>query len=1217
MIIDKYLRTWLGFDDSSAKGKDNTGSDWNWSTAGTIVADAIHGSAVKISAADFYSRNNMDLGGSDFTIQFHCKATQNNNTEGYGILSMSINSVTKSSGKLFQLKDTPKTGEYILDYSPSGAPASAIADLVSYNTGVTAPNVWMHVAIVYQHTLKTLSLFLDGTKVKDCVFTDAVTRQGWKLQLALAHTLDKGYSRYGYCTIDEFSVHDGVALYTADFTPPTASYYTEIVADFATERTVKQKWRYQNEGRADLLTVTGGTTLTDLPLEQSVTGVAFYQPNQTACFGIPAAEEIWIRLDIYTTANYQNNDRLRIYSSDGNGVNGWNTHATITNKYMLWHNGTSKNGPNYFSKNELRSMIVHMKSGTSDGVVEYWFNNGDSDRYIGNVNKGADFANVYIQMDGSNIWVSNLIISNVELTFADGFNVALFDTERLLSKSLALPFDTERIVNKTWRYENYGTATLLTVAGNTLTNLPIEKSGIRSAFWQSGRVGCFDIPAAKELWVKWDLYYTGSAKWRVYNRENGNDTGVAQQNDATSLVCYINGPTMADVKPAGTITKAARKTYLLHMVSDATNGVIELWIDGQKYYSDNFQSQGLVYKGNVNNGDYFTGLYMQSDNNTNLFSNVIISDGQIGFNENTWEETDAERVIHTSVALNFDTVRQIVSQEISVNADFDLSRVIVTSTEAITDTERVLSYGGYLDADIERKLQNAVTVDFDTQRRLKIPVVDYPDTERVIQYSAEVTIDIQRVILESVEFNCDIWRQLPHRVNENSTFLQSVTISLQEQQLTDNVSFVMAGDINILDAVTFHAWDYILHCRAEETSKRGVLLSCKCTVDIDQLLYQQMAYKIPESKWEWTDEYLEKFDKFKLEHKDMSDVKKMPSALASTHITAIANALGLNVVLQFDDWVSTLNTEVKSGTNYAGLLSELFGWTSRLPHLMINCYIRGNTMHVVQRGHEQNTVVLDGNKLSVHTVNKKLMRMTWGSDLNSETEVVPYYYDWTEYEKTPLPEDLGNGWKLNNDGLVSEYINEYSGESTLVTCSYDVDRLGRKMLRKETAAGVVTIHEPIGLNQKKVVSYDEDGILGSAVTPSNLDDRVTPYQASSAFRGGMVVSDVQGNQYLVLRITYHQEEIDMKRRTVYGLAMIDTSFPVDGQEMLEFLTQQIMWLDRKTEESVTLDIYDYQHLIDFNDKIVWHGNTYYLRSNTAIKNENIVNKQTLEFVRWY
>jgi folylpolyglutamate synthase/dihydropteroate synthase len=65
------------------------------------------------------------------------------------------------------------------------------------------------------------------------------------------------------------------------------------------------------------------------------------------------------------------------------------------------------------------------------------------------------------------------------------------------------------------------------------------------------------------------------------------------------------------------------------------------------------------------------------------------------------------------------------------------------------------------------------------------------------------------------------------------------------------------------------------------------------------------------------------------------------------------------------------------------------------------------------------------------------------------------------------------------------------------------------------------------------------------------------------------------------------------------------------------LTQAIMWLDRKTEESVKVDLYDYPHLIDFNDRIVFEGNTYYLRSNTFTMNERIINRQSLEFVRWY
>ena len=90
----------------------------------------------------------------------------------------------------------------------------------------------------------------------------------------------------------------------------------------------------------------------------------------------------------------------------------------------------------------------------------------------------------------------------------------------------------------------------------------------------------------------------------------------------------------------------------------------------------------------------------------------------------------------------------------------------------------------------------------------------------------------------------------------------------------------------------------------------------------------------------------------------------------------------------------------------------------------------------------------------------------------------------------------------------------------------------------------------------------------------------------------------------------------MMKRTINGVSMIDTSFPVEGEEFLQFLTEQIVWLNRKIEESITVDVYDYTHIIDFNDRIIFGGNVYYLRSNTFTKNEKIVNRQSLELVRW-
>ena len=87
--------------------------------------------------------------------------------------------------------------------------------------------------------------------------------------------------------------------------------------------------------------------------------------------------------------------------------------------------------------------------------------------------------------------------------------------------------------------------------------------------------------------------------------------------------------------------------------------------------------------------------------------------------------------------------------------------------------------------------------------------------------------------------------------------------------------------------------------------------------------------------------------------------------------------------------------------------------------------------------------------------------------------------------------------------------------------------------------------------------------------------------------------------------------------TLSGIALYDSSFPVSGAEKLIELTAALKWLNRKTQETISMDIYDYPHVIDFNDRIIFNGATYFLESNTVVKTPRIVNKQSVQLVRWY
>ena len=228
-----------------------------------------------------------------------------------------------------------------------------------------------------------------------------------------------------------------------------------------------------------------------------------------------------------------------------------------------------------------------------------------------------------------------------------------------------------------WRYENEGTAEGLKVSGTTVTGLNSTKSKTGTAFWQTNRVSTFPIPATKELWVKFDLYY-GGAQWRVYDRLNGNDTGFGLIDNTTTLVSYINGPIKLVPKPVDTITKNQLHTFLKAHPTHIQI-VFEIWVNGTKYYTDDYADEGLIYKGNIENGADFENFYLQSQNANCLFSNVIISNAPIGLGEN------------------------VIGYGLTSSLDFDLKTEITTSVELNCDLERnvqkIFRYENYGTAD--------------------------------------------------------------------------------------------------------------------------------------------------------------------------------------------------------------------------------------------------------------------------------------------------------------------------------------------------------------------------------------------------------------------------------------------------------------------------------------------------------------------------------------
>lgn len=1058
------------------------------------------------------------------------------------------------------------------------------------------------------------------------------------------------------------------------------------------------EWRYDNIGLVSgLIHASNATQLSNLPSSQSKTGVAFYNSDyDVKLFDVPNCTEYWIRFDVCTTSEGSASvgDDNTIYSGmedpQPTGLTVWNTHS-YGYEVQVWACGESEVLELAYYTG-LKSFLVHMRADATNGFVEafmggyglLWDFSGDE------INTGDPFE--YLSAYGeSTAFISNVIISNQPLWLDDDAITDIrvsyvADMERVVSSTVAVSFDAERVLTdgyavaisfdtmrmthvpaSEWRYENIGKIDTLqnTTTAVQLSNLPSTQSRTGVAFYQTEYdVDLFNgTQQAKEVWMRFDVYRTANGVWRFfgltreYDGEYYSDieTGVSIKHawkpiSDIRLDIWNGSYAHVELEP-GTAKENEIQSVLIHAVggSAAQGGMIEVFTD----------NGGLIYEyyGEVHDSNIFKSYTMYGDSDAYV-SNIIISNQPVWLDEvATMSEAvrlsfDVSRQVDRTVTFAVDTERELLTDSQSIAVVFDTSRIIVLGLDIAFDLSRSLDNDLSFLCDTERMiLGGGFEIIVDMERRTAANITELYDKERVVGISFTSSFDTERTVIRIEIFLVDMIRWIPYQlvittepeeeptvipIAQNDAGLQSINIQISEQQITDRVSFVHAGNNNIMDKIQGTYRDYVFDLRVEETTTQGVIQEVSCCSDIDELLYSQIAYTIPENKYEWDEDYLRRLGITQQENPD-DDIEAQPSTTIEEHLRTIAQLMGKSLVYRGTKFYSTANVKEQGGKTYASVISELIGWSSRLPHLAINAYFRGGVLYVIQRGHEANTVNLNGAKIANVRVNKKLVRTTWGSDVWSKSTVDTYINDWQEFDDEPYtPEAEGSSRATyNDDNLVESTTTESESEKTETHYYYEEGANGEKYLAREVTTKwekddhgqwqeydtVVTTHERVSATQSHIYSGSavDGSIYGEVVSPNRFDDRATPYEMGrgSGGRAFIIVHDGQGNYYKLYGIKYYSEELEKGTRTTYGLSLIDTSFPVYGESALTYLTQQLMWLNRKTEETVTLDVYDVNHVIGFDDRISLNGAIYFLRSNDVLQNETIINKQSLTLVRWY
>ena len=166
----------------------------------------------------------------------------------------------------------------------------------------------------------------------------------------------------------------------------------------------------------------------------------------------------------------------------------------------------------------------------------------------------------------------------------------------------------------------------------------------------------------------------------------------------------------------------------------------------------------------------------------------------------------------------------------------------------------------------------------------------------------------------------------------------------------------------------------------------------------------------------------------------------------------------------------------------------------------------------------------------------------------------------------------------------------------------------------------VTVHSPSRVGQSHTITIDTDGeIIGSAAGQNTGDDRVTPFSKYNAAVLGKKLFSSNSNTISGGSSSSGQWTTDTETHelTTNGLSLYDSSFPIHNEAKLIQVTQALRWLNRKTQETLTISLYEFPHLFDFNDRIIFNGNEYFLVNNTAMTTPRVFNEQKLTLRRWY
>lgn len=573
-----------------------------------------------------------------------------------------------------------------------------------------------------------------------------------------------------------------------------------------------------------------------------------------------------------------------------------------------------------------------------------------------------------------------------------------------------------------------------------------------------------------------------------------------------------------------------------------------------------------------------------------------------------------------SVRILADTERQVYAPVAKVEADTarTLTNDRIHDVTAAFDTRRDISIVRVC-CDLQRNLLQTVKVGWDTHRRVAVPASATGDAHRTLKNRVRIFADTQVRVPFRLDCVTEEREEGEHHFLEplRTNGIRSLSFTLGELTLSDTFQLETVQPLKIGDAIEGRLMDYHFHFLVEETSQRDLVQSVKGMYDRDALLYTSIFITVQEAQ-------------------------------VLYYAYEIARAMGWELSFHCDNFIPSQDYE-HSGMTYQDFVSSLFGWTSRLPHRQVNVFLRGNTLHVIQRGQEQGVIDITDWPHGRPTIERHLVRSVWSSGNNDnpnnrahneeDDEPVPFtgtisFQDISRHyvDGYLVDEETKNGYThyAYVDGyLTTKQTHNVDGSTSQTEYSYATTENDRYLFceKEHTTDPIddgrrhdhydwqdwenknfterVTYHAPLGGGWYGTTVYEDGDLVGSSLSQGKTGGKASQYTIDQSNLG-------LGGRY--------KNRDDGQNWTPIG----SSEFPVKGKDYLLLLTKAMWWLDRKTQETVTLDIHarikggvpDIRHIVDFTERIRFEGNEYFLVSNTVELTPRSL-RQTIKMTRWY